>query len=164
MKLTYLFFVLSFLFLSAYFLFAQDKQVPFPDNWEKLNLVEEGEITKGNPLYAVAPGLHRVYANDIAYEHFKKYIKDYKAGKEVPPFPEGSLFVFVNFEDKKGQKPRAFFVMHKDKGYNQTGGWGWEGFKADRSRMVRDPEKECANCHYKGAKDWDGNFFPHYKE
>ena len=46
--------------------------------------------------------------------------------KAVPPFPEGSLIVFVNFEDKEGKKPRLFLVMHKDKEYGQTGGWGWE--------------------------------------
>ena len=29
-----------------------------------------------------------------------------------------------------------------------TGGWGFEGFKADtRERVVNDPEKACFNCH-----------------
>ncbi len=122
-----------FLFTTGGLLITQvlsqaQKSVPFPENWNSLIKVEEGEIVKGNPLYSIVPGLHHTYLNDIAYEHFKKYIKDYKEkGKgAVPPFPEGSLIVFVNFEDKEGKKPRLFLVMHKDKEYGQTGGWGWE--------------------------------------
>jgi hypothetical protein len=69
----------------------------------------------------------------------------------------------VNYEDKEGKKPRLFIVMHKKKEYGQTGGWGWEAFKPNGERIVKNPDKDCANCHYKGAKDWDGAFFSHYK-
>ncbi len=142
------------------------KNVPFPQEWQNLNFVEEGEIVKGNPLYGIIPGLHRTYLNDIAYEHFKKYIEEYKKGKEdIPPFPKGSLIVFVNFKDKAGKDPRIILVMHKDEEYGQTGGWGWEGFAMpDMRRIVSNPDKDCANCHYKGAKDWDGSFFTHWKK
>jgi hypothetical protein len=152
------------LFFGWMVLHSQEK-VPFPENWEKLNLVEEGEILKGNPLFAIVPGLHRTYLNDVAYEHFKKYVKEYiKEGKEPPPFPEGSLIVFVNFKDKAGKQPRLILVMHKKKEYGQTGGWGWEGFSMpDKKPIVTNVDKDCANCHYKGTKDWDGNFFPHVK-
>ncbi len=155
--------VLFLLLVSFYLVAYSQEKVPFPENYEKLIKVEEGEIVKGNPLFMIIPGLHRTYLNDIAYEHFKKYIADYKAGKEVPPFPEGSYVVLVNYEDKEGKKPRLFVVMHKKKEYGQTGGWGWEGFKPNGERTVRNPDKDCANCHYKSAKDWDGTFFSHYK-
>jgi hypothetical protein len=72
--------------------------------------------------------------------------------------------VFVNFKDKAGKEPRLILVMHKKKEYGQTGGWGWEGFSMpDKKSIVANVDKDCANCHYKGTKDWDGNFFPHAK-
>lgn len=162
MKLTQFYIPLSILYIGQV-LFAQ-KAVPFPENWESLTKVKEGEIVKGSPLYAIVPGPNATYLNSIAYEHFKNHIKSYLEGKEPPPFPEGSIIVFVNFEDKGRKKPRLILVMHKDKDYGQTGGWGWEGFKPDKTRIVKNPDKDCANCHYKGTKDWDGAFFPEYKE
>lgn len=150
--------------LALHILSQAQKLVQFPENWTTLLKVEEGEVVKGNPLSSIIPGLHHTYLNDIAYEHFKKYIKDYKGGKPVPSFPEGSLIVLVNFEDKEGKKPRLFIVMHKDKEYGQTGGWGWEAFKPDKTRIVANPDKDCANCHYKSPKSWDGAFFSHVRE
>lgn len=155
--------IVSSLFLGWMFLYSQE-QVPFPEGWEKLNFVEQGEILKGNPLFAIFPGFHKIYLNDIAYEHFKKHIKEYKEGKIPPPFPEGSMMVFVNFKDKEGKEPRLILVIHKKKEYGQTGGWGWEGFlMPEKKRIVANPDKDCANCHYKGAKDWDGAFLSHAK-
>jgi len=153
-------------FLYFFPTIAQEK-VPFPDGWENFVVVEEGVIGRGDPLFSIIPGYHRTYLNDIAYEHFKKYIKTYKSeGREkVPPFPEGSLIVFVNFKDDKGKEPILFAVMHKKKEYGQTGGWGWEAFKMPgKERIVTDPDKDCANCHYKSELSWDGAFFSHWKE
>lgn len=153
--------------VTLYFspLFAGEK-APFPDNWRKFKLVEEGEIMRGNPLFPIVPGLHRTYMNDTAYSHFKRYIRTYKKeGKEPPPFPAGSMIVFVNFKDRKGKEPRMILVMYKKKGYIQTGGWVWEGFKMPGvKRIVSNPDKDCANCHYKGGKDWDGIFLSHWRE
>jgi hypothetical protein len=33
----------------------------------------------------------------------------------------------------------------------------------DKKPIVTNVDKDCANCHYRGTKDWDGNFFPHVK-
>jgi len=45
-------------------------ELSFPENWEKMKMVEEGVILRGNPLYGIVPGFHRTYMNETAYNHF----------------------------------------------------------------------------------------------
>lgn len=75
-----------------------------------------------------------------------------KAGK---PYPDGSVLVFDLLEVKAEagaltEGPRKVLgVMRKDsRAYRETGGWGFEGFKADtRERVVKDMKKDCFACH-----------------
>jgi len=102
--------------------------------------------------------------NRVAYEHFTRHIADFRKGVIPPPFPKGSEVVFVNFKDKEGKTPRVVLVMHKTGRKEDEGGWKWEGFLMPaKKRIVKNPAKDCANCHYKGQKDWDGVFLPHAK-
>ncbi len=152
------------LFLSLLIASAFAGDVPFPENWKDMKNVEKGVILRGNPLYGIVPGLHKTFMNDIAYEHFKKHISEFKRKSTPPPFPVGSEIVFVNFKDKAGTIPRVILVMYKTGDPKDEGGWKWEGFlMPSKKRIVKNPAKDCANCHYKGQKDWDGIFVPHAK-
>ncbi len=136
----------------------------FPENWSGMNKVEKGAIMPGNPLYGIVPGYHETYMDETAYAHFTKYVADLKKGKTPPAFPKGSTVVFVNFKDK-GKTPRVVLVMQKTGDPKDEGGWKWEGFLLPaKKRIVKNAAKDCANCHYKGKKDWDGLFLPHVKK
>ena len=138
--------------------------VEFPEGWRNMKKVEQGAILPGNPLYGIVPGYHETYMNDTAYAHFARYISDFKKGKTPPQFPKGSTVIFVNYKDK-GQTPRVILVMYKTGDPKDEGGWKWEGFlMPSKKRIVKNPAKDCANCHYKGRKDWDGIFVPHAKK
>jgi len=129
-----------------------------------MKMVEKGVILRGNPLYGIVPGFHKTFMNGTAYEHFRKHIGEFRKGATPPPFPKGSEVVFVNFKDEAGEVPRVVLVMHKTGRKEDEGGWLWEGFLMPaKKRIVKNPAKDCANCHYKGKKDWDGIFLPHAK-
>ncbi len=144
--------------------FGFTSDVPFPENWKNMNFVEKGVILRGTPLYGIVPGFHKTFMNDTAYKHFKKHFTTFKQKGSPPPFPKGAEVVFVNFKDKEGKVPRIILIMYKTGKAEDEGGWKWEGFlMPDKKRIVKNPAKDCANCHYKGQKDWDGIFIPHAK-
>ncbi len=152
------------LVLTALAVVSFGGDVPFPENWKSMKMVEKGVILKGNPLYGIVPGFHKTFMNETAYAHFSKHVADFKKGATPPPFPVGSEVVFVNFKDKTGEVPRVVLIMHKTGKAEDEGGWRWEGFLMPaKKRIVKNPAKDCANCHYKGRKDWDGVFLPHVK-
>jgi len=134
-------------------------QVNFPENWSQFKALKSGVITSG-PLVKVAPGPYTIYGNATAIAHLQKYESALKAGKSAPKFPQGAIFVFVNFQ-KDGKTPRIVFTKIKDKACEgPTGGWCWEAFKMpSRERIVNNPEKQCSFCHYKSKLSWDGLFF-----
>ncbi len=139
-------------------------ELSFPENWRTMKEVEKGVILRGNPLYGIVPGFHRTYMNETAYRHFREHFAAFKKGSAPPQFPKGAEVVFVNFKDKEGKTPRVILVMKKTGDPKDEGGWKWEGFLMPaKKRIVKNPAKDCANCHYKGQKDWDGIFLPHAK-
>ncbi len=155
--------LIPFILVGFLYVLAGDG-VQFPADWPDMKFVEEGVILKGNPLYGIVPGYHMTLMNDKAWEHFKKHFKDFRMKKEVPPFPVGSKVVFVNFKGKHYKTPRIILVMLKTGKLGDVGGWKWEGFvMPEKRRIVKTPSKDCANCHYKGKKNWDGIFVPHAK-
>jgi hypothetical protein len=121
------------------------KPVPYPDGYRNWTHVKSMVIQAGHPLYDSFGGIHHIYANG-------KALKAMQAGRT---YPDGSVFVFdlleVKMEDNAvTEGPRKVLgVMHKDaKAYRETGGWGFEGFKADtRVRVVKDMKKDCFACH-----------------
>jgi hypothetical protein len=79
-------------------------------------------------------------------------MEGYKKGR----FPDGSVIVFDLLDAKSADNAvtegerKVVGVMHKDaRKYAATGGWGFEGFKADtRDRAVgKDAATACYQCH-----------------
>ena len=135
--------VASFLFTAQ--LGAGTHQVPYPEGYRNWIHVKSMVILEGHPLYEAFGGIHHIYAND-------KALQGYQQGGR---FPDGSVIVFDLLEAKQdnhaiveGQR-KVVGVMFKDsKKFADTGGWGFEGFKADsRERAVTDAKSQCFNCH-----------------
>jgi hypothetical protein len=118
----------------------------YPEGYRSWTHVKSMVIDdKAHPLFEAFGGIHHVYANAPAA----------RALREGKAYPDGSVLVFDLLEVKadggaRVEGPRKFVaVMVKDgKAYRQTGGWGFEAFKADsRDRVVTDPASQCFACH-----------------
>lgn len=128
-------------------LFAADPPpVPYPEGYRQWTHVKSMVINAGHPLHAAFGGIHHLYAN-------KKAEQGYATGK----FADGSVIAFdlleANAADNAVQEGarKVLGVMHKDsKKYSDTGGWGFEGFKAD-SKTERavgaNAATACYQCH-----------------
>ena len=145
---------------SAYAKEKDKAQVKYPEGYRDWTHVKSMVIQQGHPLHDSFGGIHHIYAND-------KALKAMKAGK---PFPKGSVLVFDLLDAKaennaidEGSR-KVVGVMEKDpKKFSATGGWGFEGFKADTmERVVTDPVKGCFNCH-EAQKDKDYTFSQYRK-
>jgi len=106
-----------------------------------------------HPLYAPFNGLHHVYVNKIGLAAVKAHGK----------FADGAILVFdlLQADDVDGAyvegSRKLVAVMQKDsKKYKDTGGWGFQGFKAGNANdpVVSDPVGQCFNCH-QSQKDAD---------
>lgn len=127
--------------------------VPYPEGYRNWTHVKSMLINPGHPLYEAFGGLHHLYAN-------KKAIEGYRSGK----FADGSVIVFDLLEAKSDANAiheggrKVLGVMHKDrKKWAATGGWGFEGFKADSktARVVgANAAQACFACHT-GQKERD---------
>jgi hypothetical protein len=100
--------------------------------------------SKDNPLFDRFEGLHNVYVNDIGWPALR-------SGK---PYPDGSMFALELFDTRNAQgaiEPRqlkALYVMKKNsKAYADTGGWGFEVFRAGRTTGSVKDMKQCFSCH-----------------
>jgi len=136
-------------------------KVPYPENYRAWTHIKTLILLPGHPLYNDFGGIHHVYANE-------KALKTLRSGGNV--FPDGSVLVFDLMEApqkdnaiSEGQR-KVLAVMWKDsKKYQTTGGWGFEAFRGDtRERIVKDPVKECYNCHT-GQKHHDFVFSQYRK-
>lgn len=125
---------------------AAAQEVPYPSGYRDWHHVKSMVIGEGHPLYAAFGGIHHLYAN-------KRALEGYAKGK----FPDGAVIVFDLLEvstagnaTTEGAR-KVVGVMHKDaKKFAATGGWGFEGFKADsRTERVVGPDaaKACFECH-----------------
>jgi Cytochrome P460 len=127
--------------------FAADAPpVPYPEGYRQWTHVKSMTINQGHALYDAFGGIHHLYANSKAEQ-------GYKSGK----FADGSVIAFDLLEAKavdntvqEGAR-KVLGVMHKDsRKYKDTGGWGFEGFKADSKteRAVgKNAATACYQCH-----------------
>ena len=124
---------------------ADPPPVAYPEGYRDWTHVKSMVIQAGHPLHASFGGIHHLYAN-------RKAVSGYRSGR----FPDGAVIVFDLLEaDSAGnaltEGPRKVVgVMQRDaKRYAATGGWGFEGFRADtRDRVVgREAATACFQCH-----------------
>jgi cytochrome P460 len=123
----------------------------YPNGYRQWTHVKSMHIRSGHPLHHLFGGVHHIYAN-------KPAIEGYKRGK----FGNGATLVLDLLEARDdgfavSEGPRKLVaVMHKDaKKYPQTGGWGFEAFRADnrKDRIVgKDAAAQCFGCHAQQQK------------
>ncbi len=125
---------------------ADAPPVPYPKGYRHWTHVKTMVIQPGHALYDSFGGIHHLYANKLAE-------KGYASGK----FPDGAVIAFdlltATSADNTVQEGsrKVLGVMVKDsRRYKDTGGWGFEGFKADSSteRAVgNQAATACYQCH-----------------
>ena len=125
---------------------ADAPPVPYPKGYRQWTHVKSMVIQPGHALYDSFGGVHHLYGNKLAE-------KGYARGK----FPDGAVIVFdlltaVSADNTVQEGPRKVLgVMVKDsRRYKDTGGWGFEGFKADSTteRAVgSQAATACYQCH-----------------
>jgi Cytochrome P460 len=135
--------------------------VPYPQGYRQWTHVKSMTINPGHALYDAFGGMHHLYANRRAEQ-------GYKSGK----FADGSVIVFdllqANAADNTVQEGarKVLGVMHKDaRKYSDTGGWGFEAFKADSKteRVVgNNAAAACFQCHT--AKKDNGFVFSSWRQ
>ncbi len=113
--------------------------------WEKSS--RKIETDKKSLFY----GIHYIYVD-------KKAMKGYKTGGT---YPEGSMFVVINYNIKEVDgkpvegKKNMIVLMKKDKKFKDTGGWLFAGFSPNGKPSGIDPVKNCYECHLKEAGKTD---------
>src|SRR3954447_2143755 len=130
---------------------ADDLELPGSfRNWYQVNTMV---IVKGSPLFEAMGGMHNVYINSGGEAALKK----------GEPYPDETVLLidlheFTISDGSYVEGPRkATAVMLKDKKkYASTGGWGFQAWAGgDPTKpFVRDPTKECFECH-QPKKDQD---------
>jgi hypothetical protein len=121
-------------------------EIAYPHGYRQWTHVKTMQIKPGHALYPAFGGIHHIYAN-------KQALAGLRRGK----FAKGSTLVLDLLEPKEdgfalaeGTR-RMVAVMHKDPAkYKDTGGWGFEAFKADsrKERLVgKDAAAACFGCH-----------------
>jgi hypothetical protein len=138
--------IIATLAFSATVMSAEKAALPKGyQKWEKSS--RKIETDKRSLFY----GIHYIYVD-------KKAMKGYKAGGQ---YPEGSMFVVVNYNIKEvGGKPvegkkNMIVLMKKDKKCKDTGGWFFAGFSPNGKPSGIDPVKNCYECHLKEAGKTD---------
>lgn len=120
-------------------------QVPYPEGYRNWAHVKSMVINPGHPLYDAFGGIHHLYANPKALAGYKKGV-----------FPDGAVIVFDLLAAKtdgnavqEGERKVVGVMVKQAAQYRQTGGWGFEGFKADtRERAVgSNAAAACFQCH-----------------
>ena len=125
---------------------ADSPPVPYPEGYRDWTHVKSMTINPGHALYDAFGGIHHLYANP-------KALQGYRSGK----FSDGSVIVFDLLEAKAADNAvqegarKVLGVMRKDaRRYQDTGGWGFEGFKGD-SKTERavgtNAASACFQCH-----------------
>ncbi len=124
------------------------QKTALPKGYEKWEKSRQKVINDKKSLFY---GIHYVYVD-------KKAMKAYKSGG---PYPEGSMFVVVNYNIREvGGKPvegkkSMIVLMKKDKRSKNTGGWLFAGFTPSGKPSGIDPVKNCYECHQKEAAKTD---------
>ena len=133
-------------FVAAPALSADAPPVPYPKGYRQWTHVKSMVIQPGHALYDSFGGIHHLYANKLAE-------KGYASGK----FPDGAVIAFdlltaVSADNAVQEGLRKVLgVMVKDsRRYKSTGGWGYEGFKADSTTeraAGSQAATACYQCH-----------------
>jgi len=123
--------------------------VPFPEGFRSWPLVRSTVVGPESPTFPKRGGIHHYYANLEALE-----------GYRTGTFPNGSVIVDEAVSTKAGEghgigmlfeTDRRFLdvMVRNDAQYKDTGGWGFEAFKAGdpKQRVVQDGGKACFVCH-----------------
>jgi hypothetical protein len=136
----------ALVFVAPLTAIAQPADVPYPTGYRDWHHVKSMIINPGHGLYDAFGGIHHLYANKAA-------VQGYKSGK----WPDGAVIVFDLLEAKSADNTvtegarKVVGVMHRDaKKYAATGGWGFEGFKADSKSERAVGSKAataCFQCH-----------------
>jgi hypothetical protein len=129
--------------------------VPFPDGYRSWQHVKSVVIGPEHKSFAADGGkIFQFYANPQA-------IEGYHAGK----FPNGSVLVRETLrsiagegESKgiltEGERTAVDVMMKDDRLYAETGGWGFETFDSNNTRLSEKSRAQCYACHSK-QKDRD---------
>jgi hypothetical protein len=133
------------LFLSACGNAPSSNEVAYPEGYRNWTHIKSLILEPGHDLYNAFGGIHHIYANSTSLGAYQK------GGS----FPDGSVIVFDLLEVVEGGNAiaegnrKVVGVMQKDsKVFTKTGGWGFEGFKADtKERVVTDAYSQCFTCH-----------------
>jgi hypothetical protein len=128
--------------------------VPYPEGYRAWTHVKSMVIEKGHPLYEAFGGIHHLYAN-------RQAMQGYRSGK----FPAGSVIVFDLLEAKRADGAvqegarKVVGAMRKDPAkWQDTGGWGFEGFKGDSKTERAAGDKAAAACFQCHASQKDKDF------
>ncbi len=117
----------------------------YPNDYRHWTHVKSMVLLPGHALEDPFAGIHHVYANDEA-------VKGLASGK----YSDGAVLVFDLLEYSEVERAgnegtrKLLGVMQKDaKRFPDTGGWGFEAFKADSKteRLVADAGAGCFACH-----------------
>lgn len=125
---------------------ADSASVPYPEGYRDWHHVKSMVINPGHGLYDAFGGIHHLYANKAAME-------GYSTGK----WSDGAVIVFDLLEAKAAENTvtegerKVVGVMHRNVSkFAATGGWGYEGFKAN-SKTERavgvNAATACHQCH-----------------
>ena len=149
--------VLLFVSLIA----ADSKEVAYPAGYRQWTHVKSTLIGPQHPRFAANGGLHHFYANE-------KGMEGYRTGK----FPDGAVLIddLLEIKDTGGGVTaeglrRRVAVMAKDsKRFPDTGGWGFEVFKANETKPSLNAEgKAACNACHSGRKGHDYVFSQYRK-
>lgn len=128
--------------------------VPYPTGYRDWHHVKSMQINPGHGLYDAFGGIHHLYANKAA-------LKGYRTGV----WPDGAVIVFDLLEAKSADNTvtegarKVVGVMHRDaKKYAATGGWGYEGFKADSKTERAVGSNAATACHQCHTAQKDSGF------
>jgi len=138
-------FLIPVLFFGSAFS-SEPTPLGYPHGYRQWTHVKTMHIRSGHPLHHLFGGVHHIYAN-------KQAMEGYKRGK----FANGATLVLDLLDARDDgysvtEGPRKLVaVMHKDaKKYPDTGGWGFEAFRADnrKDRIVgKNAATACFECH-----------------
>ncbi|AGA31868.1 putative cytochrome [Thioalkalivibrio nitratireducens DSM 14787] len=128
---------------------AMADPVAYPEGYRHWHHAKSMVIHDGHPLADPFAGIHHIYVNDPALE-----------GLQTGRYADGSVFVFDLLQAEhgdevltEGERKLVGVMVKGAETYQETGGWGFEGFAGDSrdQRLVSDGGQACFACHQSQA-------------